>query len=149
MDVTMLSEWPKLAPRTGIDVQIIVFQYVLVVAPTREVLKIVASHDDREPLVGVAITQMCQSNHCIRRYRQMHLDIAGTHAVIVVYRYAHHLQAMVVGKQSLALLERILWRNDKPHLVHIGQFEHRIGNYQMPHMYGIERTEKKTDMLQN
>ena len=143
----MLSQRVGLAARTRIDVKRVIFKYILVVAPAAEIGQIVAAHNDREAPVGVFLAQSRQRDDGVGRYGQVHLDVAGAHTVVVVDGHTHHLQPMVVGKQRAALLQRILRRDDKPHLGHIGQLQHRVGNNQMPHVNRVERTEKQTDMF--
>ena len=55
---------------------------------------------------------------------------------------ADHLETVVVVEQRFALLERVLWRYDKPDLVDVGQFKHRVGNDKVPHVDGVERAEE-------
>lgn len=77
----------------------------------------------------------------------MKFHIAGSKAVIVVYCAADHLHAMVVCQKSSTFLERVLRRNDKPHLIEIAIMQHRIGNNEMADMNGIKRAEKEANFL--
>ena len=147
MDMGMVGEAVGMASRTGIDVEVVVLEDVLVVAPPAEILQIVASHDERKTLVGVLLAEMGQRDYGVGGYGQMEFDVAGPHAVIVLDGFADHLQTMVVGQKGAAFLEGVLGGHDEPHLIHIGELQHGVGHDEMSHMDGIERTEEESDVF--
>ena len=77
----------------------------------------------------------------------MHLDVADFQTVVVVDGPLHHLQAVVVGEEGGAFFQRVLWRDDKPHLINALQLEYGIGDDEVPDMNGIEGAKKKSGAL--
>ena len=90
MNVRMLSQVVKFATRTRIDVNIIIFENMLIVSPTTEILKIVATHDKRKALVGILLSKMCESDNSIRRYRKMKFGVTGSQHEVVINGNTNH-----------------------------------------------------------
>jgi hypothetical protein len=59
----------------------------------------------------------------------------------------HHLQAVVVSEERGAFFQWVLGRDNKPQFIDTFMLQHRVGNNQMPHMYGIERPEEQRGSL--
>ena len=129
-----------------VDIYLIVVDNVLPIAPTLDGGKIVGAHDEAELFVTVLLAEVGEGKYSVGRYRQVELHIASTHVIVVVYGTTYHLKPLLVGKESVTLLERVLRRDHIPHLVKTAVRQHGIANDEMPHMDGVERAEKKADV---
>ena len=132
---------------TGIDEEAVVVEEVLVVPPAVERVEVVAAHDEAKFAVGVFLLQSRQCNNGVAGNGQVHLDVADFQAVVVVDGSLHHLQAVVVSEEGGAFFQWVLGRDNKPQFIDTFMLQHRVGNNQMPHMYGIEGAKKKSGAL--
>ena len=143
-DIGMAGEFAVGVAGTGIDVNLVVLEDELPVAPPLEGLEVVGAHDKAELLVAVFVAEVGEGKHGVGGYGEMEFDVAGTHAVVVVDGEADHLQPLLVGEEGFAFLERVLGRDDKPHLVEVAMGKHGITDDEVPDMDGVERAEEKT-----
>ena len=116
---------------------------MLVVAPAVERGEVVAAHDEAELAPGVFLLQGGEGDDGVGGNGEVHLDVAGAEAVVVVDGAAHHLHAVVVGQEGGAFLEGVLGRDDEPHFVHLLVLHHGVGNDEVPHVDGVERAEEE------
>ena len=59
----------------------------------------------------------------------------------------YHLQAVVVGEERGAFFQRVLRRDDNPHLVDSFMLQHGVGDDEVPDVDRIEGPEKKSGAL--
>ena len=128
---------------TGIDVNSVMLQNEIPVAPTLKGVEVVGTHDEAELFVAVFFAQMGQSEHSVGGYGQVEFDIAGAHAVVVVHGKTHHLEPLLVGEEGLALLEGVLGGDYKPHFVKFAMGQHRVADDEVTDVYRIEGAEEK------
>ena len=131
--------------RTGVDVDIIVFEDEFPVAPALEGFEVVGAHDEAELFVAVLVAEVGKGEDGVGRYGEVEFDIAGPHTVIVVYGQTHHLEPLLVGKEGFALFEGVLGGYDIPHLVKVAMGQHGVADDEVADVDGIEGTEEKTN----
>jgi len=125
---------------SGENEEFVIVEDFLVVAPMLEVLEAVHAADENKLAIRVLLRERVQGVDGVGRSGQVHFNIADAETRVVGHGQLHHFQTLVVVEQFGFLLQRVLWRDHKPQLIQIGEFDQIVGQHHMAVMDGIERT---------
>lgn len=139
--VRVRAEVAAVVAGTGIDVEVVVLQNVLVVEPFREGLQVVLAHDEAEFALRVLLVQHLQGVARVGGLRERELDVAGPETEVVADGEVHEMQTLSVVQKRRLLLQRVLRRHHEPELLQVGMFQQIFGNNQVPDVYRVERAE--------
>lgn len=77
-------------------------------------------------------------------FRQVEFNVRHFEFIVVMDGGTYHIVPVMLMKKSLARFEWILRRHNKPHFLQVTTLCHQVGNDEMAHVDGIERTEEET-----
>lgn len=141
VDVGVVAEVAAVVAGAGIDVEVVVFEDVLVVEPFGEGLQVVLAHDEAEFALGVLFAQHLQGVARVGGLRERELNVAGPETEVVADGEVHEMQTLPVVQKRRLLLQRVLRRHHEPELLQVGMFQQIFGNNQVPDVYRVERAE--------
>src|ERR1044072_3397107 len=103
-----------LETRPIVDNECIAGYKLFKVLPAMDVLKAIGTHDNGELLKGKFLGEIGKGIDSVRWLRQVKLYIAGAEFRIVLYSQVHKVQPVVLVKQRVSLLKRVVRRHYEP-----------------------------------
>ena len=113
---------------------------VVGMAPAVEAVPVVAADEQHKLPMGMGLAQVLQGDPCVGGLRQMKLCIARHQTGMRLEGSLHHAEAQAVGQQVVGLLQRIVGRHHKPHLVEPCLGKQPLGKGDVAIVDGVERT---------
>lgn len=123
---------------TGIDQKGILRQDAFRLVPPGENRPVVGPDDEVERVLGIGALQLVQRMDGVGRARQVELEVGGSELGVTRHGKPHQLQAKGIGHQPLACLQRVVGRDEKPHLVQALELAQVVGKRQMSDVNRIE-----------
>jgi hypothetical protein len=81
---------------------------------------------------------MRQRINRIGGFTEMKLDVTTLEIKIICDRSLDQIEAIEFMQEGFTFFMRILWRDDKPNLIHIRLIQNSLRNHQMTVMNGVE-----------
>lgn len=141
VDMGVVAEVAAVVAGAGIDVEVVVFEDVLVVEPFGEGLQVVFTHDEAELALGVLFAQHLQRVARVGGFRERELDVAGPETEVIADGEVDEMQPLAVVEQRSFFLERVLRRHHEPEFLQVRVFQQILGNNHVPDVYRVERSE--------
>jgi hypothetical protein len=124
--------------RTSVNIDGIVPNQPLIIFPFGEVLKAVASHDDRKFVVGIFFLQIGERVYGIGWFWEFELDVGGLEPGFTFYSQSHQVKAVIFIQEGGRPLEGVLRRDNKPYLIEMGMLKDKIGDNKMAVVNGVK-----------
>jgi len=129
---------------TGVDVKFVLGKELLPVFPLVEAGEDIGTGKQDKFVRGVFLLDIGQRIDGIGGLRQVEFDVGGFEPGLVLHRHVDHIQPVDIGQERRFLLERIVRRDDKPHILDVGELDHVAGDHQVPEMDWVEGSEKES-----